>query len=47
MNAVAQKSQGDYAVADIKQADFGRDEPEFSWEATDKVSALKDDAGAR
>ena len=25
---------------------FGRDEPEFSWEATDKVSALKDDAGA-
>jgi S-adenosylmethionine synthetase len=26
---------------------FGRDEPEFSWEATDKVPALKDDAGAR
>jgi S-adenosylmethionine synthetase len=26
---------------------FGRDEPEFTWEATDKVSALKDDAGAR
>ena len=26
---------------------FGRDEPEFSWEATDKVSALKDDAGSR
>jgi S-adenosylmethionine synthetase len=26
---------------------FGRDEPEFSWEATDKVAALKDDAGAR
>jgi S-adenosylmethionine synthetase len=26
---------------------FGRDEPEFSWEATDKVSALKDDARAR
>jgi S-adenosylmethionine synthetase len=26
---------------------FGRDEPEFSWEATDKVSALKDDAGAQ
>ena len=25
---------------------FGRDEPEFSWEATDKVAALKDDAGA-
>jgi S-adenosylmethionine synthetase len=24
---------------------FGRDEPEFSWEATDKVSALKDEAG--
>ena len=24
---------------------FGRDEPEFSWENTDKVSALKDDAG--
>jgi S-adenosylmethionine synthetase len=24
---------------------FGRDEPEFSWEATDKVSALRDDAG--
>jgi len=24
---------------------FGRDEPEFSWEATDKVLALKDDAG--
>jgi S-adenosylmethionine synthetase len=26
---------------------FGRDEPEFSWEVTDKVSALKDDAGVR
>ncbi len=26
---------------------FGRDEPEFSWEATDKVSALRDDAGVR
>ncbi len=26
---------------------FGRDEPEFSWEATDKVSALKDDAGIK
>jgi S-adenosylmethionine synthetase len=25
---------------------FGRDEPEFSWEATDKVSALRDDAGS-
>jgi S-adenosylmethionine synthetase len=24
---------------------FGRDEPEFSWEATDKVAALKADAG--
>jgi S-adenosylmethionine synthetase len=24
---------------------FGRDEPEFSWETTDKVSALRDDAG--
>jgi S-adenosylmethionine synthetase len=24
---------------------FGRDEPEFSWEASDKVSALRDDAG--
>ena len=24
---------------------FGRDEPEFTWESTDKVSALKDDAG--
>ena len=24
---------------------FGRDEPEFSWEAMDKVSALKDEAG--
>jgi len=24
---------------------FGRDEPEFSWEATDKVSALKESAG--
>jgi S-adenosylmethionine synthetase len=24
---------------------FGRDEPEFSWENTDKVSALRDDAG--
>ena len=23
---------------------FGRDEPEFSWEATDKVAALKADA---
>ena len=25
---------------------FGRDEPEFTWEATDKVAALKADAGA-
>jgi len=24
---------------------FGRDEPEFTWEATDKAMALKDDAG--
>jgi len=24
---------------------FGRDEPEFSWENTDKASALKADAG--
>ena len=24
---------------------FGRDEPEFSWEATDKVSILRDEAG--
>ena len=24
---------------------FGRDEPEFSWEATDKVTALKESAG--
>ena len=24
---------------------FGRDEPEFTWEATDKVQVLKDDAG--
>ena len=24
---------------------FGRDEPEFSWEATDKALALKEDAG--
>jgi S-adenosylmethionine synthetase len=26
---------------------FGRDEPEFSWEATDKVSVLKDAAGSK
>jgi S-adenosylmethionine synthetase len=26
---------------------FGRDEPEFSWEAIDKVRALKDDAGIK
>ena len=26
---------------------FGRDEPEFSWEAADKVSALKDEANLR
>ena len=26
---------------------FGRDEPEFSWEAIDKVSALKDEAGIK
>ena len=26
---------------------FGRDEPEFSWEATDKVAALKADAGTK
>ena len=24
---------------------FGRDEPEFSWEALDRVAALKADAG--
>jgi S-adenosylmethionine synthetase len=24
---------------------FGRDEPEFTWEAADKISALRDDAG--
>jgi S-adenosylmethionine synthetase len=24
---------------------FGRDEPEFSWEATDKARAIKADAG--
>ena len=24
---------------------FGRDEPEFSWEATDKAARLRDDAG--
>ena len=24
---------------------FGRDEPEFTWEATDKAQALKDAAG--
>ena len=24
---------------------FGRDEPEFSWEATDKVDALREAAG--
>ncbi|MES2564676.1 MAG: methionine adenosyltransferase [Pseudomonadota bacterium] len=26
---------------------FGRDEPEFTWENTDKVSALRDEAGLR
>jgi S-adenosylmethionine synthetase len=26
---------------------FGRDEPEFTWEATDKVGALKDSAGTK
>ena len=26
---------------------FGRDEPEFSWEATDKVAALKDDVNIK
>jgi len=26
---------------------FGRDEPEFTWEALDKVSALRDDAGIK
>jgi S-adenosylmethionine synthetase len=25
---------------------FGREEPEFSWERTDKAAALKADAGA-
>ena len=24
---------------------FGRDEPEFTWEATDKAAVLRDDAG--
>jgi len=26
---------------------FGRDEPEFTWEATDKVQALREAAGIR
>jgi S-adenosylmethionine synthetase len=26
---------------------FGRDEPEFTWEATDKAAALKADAGLK
>ena len=26
---------------------FGRDEPEFSWEATDKAAALRDAAGIK
>jgi S-adenosylmethionine synthetase len=26
---------------------FGRDEPEFTWEATDKVEALREAAGLR
>ncbi|MEN3031631.1 hypothetical protein [Chromobacterium amazonense] len=26
-------------------SDFGREEPEFSWERTDKVEALRADAG--
>ena len=26
---------------------FGRDEPEFTWEALDKVAALKADAGIK
>ena len=26
---------------------FGRDEPEFTWEATDKVAALRDAAGLK
>ena len=26
---------------------FGRDEPEFTWEATDKVEVLRDAAGVR
>ena len=26
---------------------FGRDEPEFTWEATDKAAALKADAGIK
>ena len=42
----AQARSGDYHVADIKQADFGRDEPEFSWESTNKAAALKADARA-
>ena len=30
----------DYAIADIKLADYGRKEEEFSWERTDKAEAL-------
>ena len=26
---------------------FGRDEPEFTWEATDKAAQLSDDAGIK
>jgi S-adenosylmethionine synthetase len=26
---------------------FGRDEPEFTWEATDKIEALREAAGVR
>jgi len=35
---------GDFKVADLSLADFGRTEPEFTWERTDRAAALADEA---
>ncbi len=37
-------STSDFKVADLGLADFGRSEPEFTWERTDRAAALADEA---
>ena len=37
----------DFRVADLSLADWGRKEPEFTWEHTDKAEVLAADARRR